>query len=173
MRPAEMTHTTERRLMRLLHGELPPEEARALEQRMAGDAELRAAYERLAAAWERVQAPPEGRLPADFAAGVVAAARRIRDGELSWSLAPVWARAGAALALAAGLVLGAAFDGGFAPPPAPVGGDVQVADVYDESADADADAVPLTLSEIYWLALEESGGRLSDDAESPGEASAP
>ena len=49
MRSAEMKHTTERRLMRLLHGELPPDEAKRLEQRLAGDAELRAAYERLAA----------------------------------------------------------------------------------------------------------------------------
>ena len=40
--------------------------------------------------------------------------------------------------------------------------------------DADeADAVPLTLSEVYWLALEDSGGELSGWAENAGEESAP
>lgn len=170
MRSAEMKHTTERRLMRLLHGELPPKEARRLERRLASDAEMRAAYERLAETWERVQGPPEGRLPAGFSAGVVAAARKVEGGELSWSLAPVWARAGAAVALAAGLVLGAAFDGGFTPPATPAADEVY-ADLDAESDDADA--IPLTLSEVYWLSLEESGGRLANGADGTGEEDRP
>lgn len=169
MSSAEMKHTTEKRLMRLLHGELPPDEARRLEDRLAGDAEMRAAYEGLAATWERVQPPPEAPLPDGFAAGAMAAARKLRDGELSWSLAPVWARAGAAAALVAGLMLGAVFDGGFTQP-APSAGDLY-ADV--DAATDDADAVPLTLSEVYWLALEQSGGQLANGAENGGEESVP
>ena len=170
MRSAEMKHVTERRLMRLLHGELPADEAKRLEQQLAGDAELRAAYEALAATWEGIAAPPEERLPADFASGVMAAARKIRDGELSWSLAPVWARAGATAALVAGLFLGAAFDGGFTQP-VPAG---DVVDLYDVDGDADdADAVPLTLSEVYWLVLEDSGGELANGTGNGTEESTP
>ncbi len=150
----EMNDTTETRLMRLLHGELPGDEARRLERRLEHDEALRASYRRLAAAWESLAPPVPGDLPDGFAAGVVAAARRIQEGELRWSLAPAWARAGAAAALAAGLLLGAVSGGGFAAP---------AADDAVLYAEADADAVPLSLAEVYWLALEESGGALTQD----------
>ena len=100
----------------------------------------------------------------------MAAAREIQGGELSWSLAPVWARAGAAAALVAGLMLGAAFDGGFTRP-SPAGEVVDVDDSYGDTDDADA--VPLTLSEVYWLALEDSGGELANGARNGTEESAP
>ena len=161
-----MTKAKERQLMRLLHGELLPDEARRLERELGSDSELGAAYRRLARAWDGLELPASGP-PAGFAAGVMAAARttsrsrasgatsRLRageDGELSWSLAPAWARGGAAAALVAGLLLGASFGRGFE------GGD-ETAVV----AEADADALPLSLAEVYWLALEASGGELAGD----------
>ena len=148
---------SERRLMRLLHGELPPDEARRLERRLEQDAELRAAYDRLAETWAGLELPEPGEAPAGFAAGVMGAARKVRGGELSWSLAPLWARAGSTAALLAGLLLGATFGGDFAQP-APEA----VVEYADADADAIADAVPLSLAEAYWLALEESGGLLED-----------
>ncbi len=156
-----MTKENERRLMRLLHGELPAAEARHLERELEGDAELRAAYRRLAETWERLELPAS-EVPAGFSAGVMAAAHELRqtglrDGELSWSLAPAWARTGAAAALATGLLLGVVFGGGVGVPgpgaPAAAGGE----EVLLAEADVDADSLPLSLAEVYWLALEEGG----------------
>ncbi len=148
----------QRRLMRLLHGELPPEEARQLERQLEHDAELRAAYEELAETWAHLELPEAGEAPAGFAAGVMAAASKARGGELSWSLAPLWARAGAPAALVAGLLLGVTFGGEFSEPVPQAG-----VELYSETdAEAVADAVPLSLAEAYWLALEESGGLLED-----------
>ncbi len=160
-----MTKAKERQLMRLLHGELPPEVARRLERELESDQVLpegdkrkglRAAHQRLARVWDGLELPAS-EPPAGFSAGVVAAARKLPGVELSWSLAPAWARGGAAAALLAGLLLGAAFGRGF---------EVPAGDETVIVADADADAVPLSLAEVYWLALEESGGELAvDDAE--------
>ena len=93
-----MKSAIERRLMRLLHGELPPDEARRLERQLEHDAELRSAYEKLAETWARLKLPEACEAPAGFAASVVEAARVALGGELSWSLAPLWARAGATAA---------------------------------------------------------------------------
>ena len=152
-----MKNPTERQLMRLLHGELSSPEARQLERRIEEDADLAATYRRLTEAWTRLQLPAPSAPPAGFAAGVVAAAHKIRGGELSWALAPAWARAGAATALTAGLVLGAVFGGGFAETPVSLEVEIQ--------ADVDADAAPLSMAEVYWLALEDSEGQFPDLAE--------
>ena len=154
-----MTKARERQLMRLLHGELPLDEARQLERELERDGELRAAYERLAQAWDGLELPASA-VPAGFSAGVMTAARELRDGELSWSLAPVWARGGAAAALVCGLLLGAVFGGGFGTPEA--GGEAMLI------ADAEADAAPLSLAEVYWLALEETGGAFAEDGAAEG-----
>ncbi len=152
-----MTKVNERKLMRLLHGELRPQEARRLEREVEQDDELHAAHRRLARAWDSLELPP-AEPPAGFSAQMVAAARKLRDGELSWGPAPAWARSGAAAALVTGLLLGAAFGRGFEAPA--TGSEATLV------ADADADAVPLSLAEVYWLALEESGGQLAGgDAE--------
>ncbi len=156
-----MTKVNERQLMRLLHGELPADEASRLERRLADDGELRAAYERLARTWDSLDLPASAP-PAGFSAGVMAAARGLggdglADGELSWSLAPAWARGGAAAALVAGLLLGASFGRGFELPETGAGDQTVLV------ADADADAMPLSLAEVYWLSLEESEGLLATD----------
>lgn len=146
-----MTKAKERQLMRLLHGELAPDEARQLEAEL-GDEPLRTAHRQLVELWDGLELP-SSEPPAGFSAGVMNAARAASGGELSWSLAPAWARGGAAAALLAGLLLGATVGRGFEVPAA-ARGEVVV-------ADAEADAVPLSLAEVYWLALEESEGQLA------------
>ncbi len=163
-----MTKTSERRLMRLLHGELSADEARRLELQLERDGELRAAYRRLARVWNGLELPAVA-VPVGFSADVVAAARKPRvppsgralDGELSWSRAPAWARAGAASALIVGLLLGATFGATFGGVPfgATSGGaGLGAPDVGGQAVlVSGADVVPFTLAEVYWDSLEESG----------------
>jgi anti-sigma factor RsiW len=99
-----MNRPTEIELMRLLHGELPAEQAGALRARMAREPELAAALARLERTWSGLELPPAAPAPPAFAQRVLAQARR--QPSLSWSAAPRWARATAAAALAAGLALG-------------------------------------------------------------------
>ena len=99
-----MNRATEIELMRLLHGELPAEQAGALRARMAREPELAAAMARLERTWSGLELPPAAPAPPAFAQRVLAQARR--QPGLSWSAAPRWARATAAAALAAGLALG-------------------------------------------------------------------
>ena len=166
-----MTKAKERQLMRWLHGELPPDEARRLERELErGQREqLSAAHQRLVQVWDSLELPPS-ELPAGFSASVVKAARElcadelynreVGNGELSWSLAPAWARGGAAAALLTGLLLGAVFGRGFEVTGAGAGIGEEAVIV----ANADADAVPLSLAEVYWLSLEASEGQLAWDA---------
>ncbi len=104
-----MKSTTDRQLMRLLHGELPAAEARELSARLAADPELARAYQRLAATWNGLELPPPAPVPWGFAAqvkGRAVAQRRPAVGLPAWRLAPAWARAAAVVALAAGLAAG-------------------------------------------------------------------
>ena len=153
-----------RRLMRLLLGELPPEEARSLERRLAEEPALRARYERLRASWESLELEPVREVPEGFRDDVVAAARRLAAGELSWSVAPGWARAGAALALAAGLVLGVSF--GRLAAPSVDGETLQEAALLDAYLTAELGS-ELSLAEAYWLELETGGEELLADEETP------
>jgi len=98
-----MKRPREIELMRLLHGELPPERARELRERLACEPDLARAYARLEAAWGGLELPPPAPVPRGFARAVAA---RGAEGGL-WGVAPTWVRAGAAAALAAGLALGA------------------------------------------------------------------
>jgi anti-sigma factor RsiW len=100
---------TEIDLMRLLHGELPPERARELELRLDREPELALRYGRLRARWEGLALPPPSPVPPGLAGRVMAHVRSAA-GEgttLSWSLAPTWVRAAAAAALVGGVALGA------------------------------------------------------------------
>ena len=91
-----MTKDNERQLMRLIHGELSPGEAQQLERELERDAELRVTHDRLAQTWASLELPAS-KPPEGFAADVMSAARgeTAASGELSWSLAPAWARGGA------------------------------------------------------------------------------
>lgn len=102
-----MNRATETELMRLLHGELPAEQAGALRSRIEREPELAAAWARMERSWRGLELPPAAPAPAAFAQRVLAQARRQPGVSGSgWSAAPRWARAAAAAALAAGLALG-------------------------------------------------------------------
>ena len=103
-----MTRGTEQELMRLLHGELPPERARELRERLAAEPELAGVYQRLERTWNGLELPPATPVPAGFSGRVMAHARGLpKPGRsLSWSAAPTWVRATAAAALIAGAALG-------------------------------------------------------------------
>lgn len=91
-------------LMRLLHGELSPEEERRLRLRLAEDPGLEARYRRLSRAWDRLERPPVSPAP-ELTAEVLARVRREKI-SLGWNSAPLWARVAAGVALPLGLVLG-------------------------------------------------------------------
>jgi len=101
-----MNRETEMELMRLLHGELPPGEARTLRDRLEREPELAAAWERLERSWRGLELPPPAPVPLGFAQRVAAQARE-QAGALSWDAAPGWVRAAAAAALVTGIALGA------------------------------------------------------------------
>jgi anti-sigma factor RsiW len=103
-----MTRGTEQELMRLLHGELPPERARELREQMAAQPELAGIYQRLERTWNGLELPPAAPVPAGFSGRVMAHARGLPSParSLSWSAAPAWVRAAAAAALIAGAALG-------------------------------------------------------------------
>ncbi len=103
-----MIRGTEEELMRLLHGELPPERARELRERLAAEPELAGVYQRLERTWKGLDLPPAKPVPAGFSGRVMAHARSLPKPArgLSWSSAPVWVRATAAAALIAGAALG-------------------------------------------------------------------
>jgi anti-sigma factor RsiW len=96
----------ERRLLRLLSGELPEAEASALRQRLEREPELAARFARLNRSWSDLELPPAAAAPPGFAARVLARAKEAED-RLGWSVAPLWVRATAAAALVLGVVLGA------------------------------------------------------------------
>ncbi len=105
-----MSEKLHKDLMRLLHGELPAAEARALRERLSREPELAAAYRRLEGAWHGLEAPPPSAVPPGFAGRVLAwveaeEARR-SAADLGWLEAPAWVRGAAVAALAAGLALG-------------------------------------------------------------------
>jgi anti-sigma factor RsiW len=102
-----MTRGTEHDLIRLLHGELPPERARELRERLRREPELAEAYQRLERTWDGLSLPPASPVPAGFSGRVMAHARaQGPPGTLSWSSAPAWVRAAAAAALIAGAAAG-------------------------------------------------------------------
>lgn len=102
-----MTRGTEHDLIRLLHGELPPGQARDLRERIGRDPELAAVYRRLEGTWDGLSLPPASPVPAGFSGRVMAHVRAQNPpGSLSWSSAPAWVRAAAAAALIAGAAAG-------------------------------------------------------------------
>ena len=88
-------------LMRLLHGELPEEQARALRARLERDPVLAEDYRRLAETWEGLALPPATPVPLGFAQRLAA---RVRAEQTLPT--PGWVRAAAALALVIGAAVG-------------------------------------------------------------------
>lgn len=149
-----MTSQEERQLMRLLHGELPADEAARWRRRLETDPELGARYAELERQWTALDLPA----PAPAGSELVAAVRRRLDRESNpslvdmWRLAPAWNRALAAIALAGGIGIG-----------------VLAGSVGEAQADDSLfTATDLGLAEGYWEILEEGSiandGAASDDA---------
>jgi anti-sigma factor RsiW len=149
-----MNRATEMELMRLLHGELPPDEARALQDRLEREPELAAAWERLERSWRGLELPPPVPVPLGFAQRVAAQARE-QAGALSWAAAPGWVRAAAAAALVTGIALGASV-GLWTGDPRRI---VQAADEQLSAAVADTSGAISDddLAGSYWNALDEIG----------------
>ncbi|HEY3572000.1 MAG TPA: hypothetical protein VGP73_28985 [Thermoanaerobaculia bacterium] len=157
-----MTRGTEQELMRLLHGELPPERARELRERLAADPELAGAWQRLERTWKGLDLPPAAPVPAGFSGRVMAHARSLPKPtrSLSWSAAPTWVRATAAAALIAGAALG-----------------VGAGRSWTASETASADSAATTLSSIsgseynladgYWDVIEDATASSSATSGSP------
>jgi anti-sigma factor RsiW len=156
-----MTRGTEQELIRLLHGELPPDEARELRARIRREPELAEVFGRLARTWSGLALPPPSPVPAGFAGRVMARARSLpAPGALSWTAAPRWVRATAAAALLAGAALGAGVGRSWpptdkAPEPAPVSSlaateaaEYSLAEGYWDVVDGDTAAVPGAGEEI-------------------------
>jgi len=149
-----MNRATEMELMRLLHGELPPGEARALRDRLEREPELAAAWERLERSWRVLELPPPAPIPLGFAQRVAAQAGE-QAGALSWAAAPGWVRAAAATALVTGIALGAGV-GLWSGDPRRI---VQVADEQLSAAVGDTSGAISDddLAGSYWNALDEMG----------------
>jgi anti-sigma factor RsiW len=148
-RTPEMLEMDELELMRLLHGEMPPEQARLLRGRLEREPELAAAWARLERTWNGLELPAPAPVPHGFSQRVLVQAARERqagDG-LSWSAAPVWVRAAAAAALATGLALGAGA-GSWAGRVEPAANAAAVSATQPTSEDAET-----SLAESYWDSL--------------------
>lgn len=147
-----MTRGTDNDLIRLLHGELSPGEARELRARMGREPELAGTWRRLERSWQGLELPPASAAPPGFAGRVMArVTSQPAPGSLSWSAAPVWVRTTAAAALMAGAALGIGVGRSW---PAPE------ADAYAVSRPAAASVAGLdedfSLAGGYWSVVEDA-----------------
>ena len=143
-----MTSGMENDLLRLLHGELAPDETRELRARMRREPELAEAYGRLERTWQGLEPPPASPVPPGFAGRVMAQVRSQAAPEpFSWSAAPGWVRAAAAAALVAGAALGLGVGRSWPASPAPEANPVAV------SASAEED---YSLAGSYWSVVEDA-----------------
>ncbi len=136
------------RLQRLLAGELTTQQARELHDRMAVEVELRSAYETLERTWSHLDLPDPAAPPSGFAQRVSRAAVAQASQRVRWSMAPMWAQAAAAFALAGGIALGLGLAGSLGL------GDEAFSDgtvAIDGVAEAET-----TLAESYWQLLDET-----------------
>lgn len=132
-------------LMRLLHGELPEEQARELRDRMERDPGLAEEFQRLRRGWEGLSLPPASPVPPGFAQRVADQASAGLSRELAWGLAPGWVRAAAAAALVAGAALGVGIAGSL-----PIAPETQAFPAEEALSSIDD-----SLAESYWSALDD------------------
>ena len=153
-----MTPGMEHDLMRLLHGELPADEARALRARVFREPELAAAYARLEQTWQGLSLPPAALVPPGFTGRVMARVReQARSGPLSWSAAPGWVRATAAAALVTGAVLGVGV-GQILPPPPGAEADPDTETFLSATAET-------SLADSYWSLIEDAAAGAETEAQ--------
>ena len=162
-----MTRGTEHDLLRLLHGELPPDEARDLQERLRREPELEAAWLRLRRTWEGLSLPPAALAPPGFSGRVMARARsQGSPGNLSWRAAPAWVRAAAAAALIAGAAAGVGVGRSW---PALTGGATAATAPVTESSSgtvsALSDGSEYNLADGYWDVVDDAAGSSSSAAD--------
>ncbi|HSL84380.1 MAG TPA: hypothetical protein VLF66_16525 [Thermoanaerobaculia bacterium] len=146
----------DRRLMRLLHGELPPGEAAELRAALARDPAAAARLRELERLWAGLELPPPEGAPPGFAARVAARAAEERALRAA-PFGPAWARVAAAAVLVAGRAAGAS-RGVLAG--APGGPDDPVVTAEEAAADAAwayLEEAPTSLAESYWSQVSEAG----------------
>ena len=134
-----MSDRDARLLQRLLLGELDDEGAVLLKRRILEEPDLRRAWARLETTWGDLDLPEPSAALSGMAERIAAAATVGVAERVRWSLAPTWAQAGAAGALALGVVLGLGVAASLAETPDPV---------WDTG-------VETTLAESYWFLLDE------------------
>ncbi len=155
-----MKRGTEHDLIRLLNGELPVDEARALRERIRREPELVEAWLRLERTWGGLELPPAAPVPPGFTGRVMARARsQTAPGSLSWSSAPGWVRATAAAALVAGAALGLGVGRSL---PVPDSHPAAVSEVASDSISTDEEHANLT--ESYWSLVEDATGSDGEEA---------
>lgn len=94
------------RLMRMLTGELPEEERRALAAELLRDPALARRHDALRRVWEGLEVPPPPAVPPGFATRVTARATAEAANPFALAPAPTWVRGAAVAALLAGVALG-------------------------------------------------------------------
>lgn len=141
MRRTHRVEDSSRPLLRLLSGELSEVEAEALRHRLAEEPDLRRHYDRLAAVWSSLEMEEPAAAPVGFARRIARRVEATGNDRVRWSLAPIWAQATAAVALAGGIALG-------------LGLTTAVAS-KDGFAVVESDA---SLAESYWILLDEAAG---------------
>ncbi|HEV2852723.1 MAG TPA: hypothetical protein VHC97_07960 [Thermoanaerobaculia bacterium] len=150
-----MKRGTEHDLIRLLHGELPADEARALRECMRGDPALAEAWRRLERTWQGLELPPAAPVPPGFTGRILAHVKgQSAPGSLSWSAAPRWVRAAAATALITGAALGLGVGRSW-PEPATNLAAVSAPDSAEED---------YSLAGSYWSLVEDATGSDSREA---------
>jgi anti-sigma factor RsiW len=153
-----MTSGTENDLIRLLHGELPPGQARDLRERLRREPELAEAYSRLERTWDGLSLPPAAPVPTGFSGRVMAHARaQGQPGSLSWTSAPAWVRAAAAAALIAGAAAGLGV--GRSWPPA------ETKTALDSATVSSLSDSEYNLADGYWDAVEDATDSSADTKE--------
>lgn len=143
-----MTGATELDLMRLLHGELPEEEARELRARLRREPELAALYQRLERSWHGLELPPAHPVPPGFSTRVMARVRQSAAAGISWSAAPTWVRAAAAAALVTGLTVGAGVGRIWPGPPVDAAQETAATVAGEDSEEVGLD--DMSLADSYW-----------------------
>lgn len=148
----------DRRLMRLLHGELSPEEAERVRERLARDPAAAARLRELERLWSGLELPPPEGAPPGFAARVAARAAD-ESARRSAPFGPAWVRVAAGAALVAGIAAGTSVGllaGGAGEAPSAVKEPSETADEW-----AYLEETPSSLAESYWSAV--SGADLEEE----------
>lgn len=151
----------DRRLMRLLHGELSPEEEVRLRAALARDPAAAARLRELERLWTGLELPPPDGAPPGFAARVAARAAEERARRAA-PFGPAWARVAAGAMLVAGMAAGASV--GLLTGPAgeaPTAAAVEPEPTESAAAWAYLEDSPSSLAESYWTAV--SGADLEEE----------